>query len=706
MNNRRIKEENKEMNKNYIELNNQILQKKDGFFQLEKDKEAIEAFLAEVEEKTMVFDSPLHKLYWLIQNNYYEDFFKLYTIETVSKLIDYVYSINFEFQSYMAVSKFYESYALKTDDKKHYLETYEDRIIAVALYLADGNKDLVFTYAEAMIKQWYQPATPTFLNAGKKRRGEMISCFLLEMNDSLNSINYNLATSMQLSKQGGGIATNYSKLRARGEAIKGIEGAASGVVPVMKIAEDSFNYANQLGQRKGSGAAYLNIFHWDIEEFLDTKKINADEKSRLQTLSIGLIIPDKFIELAKTNQPYYVFGPYSVYKEYGIHLDDMDMDIWYDQLVQNPVIRKRELNARRMLVTIARMQFESGYPYIYFKTTANKVHALPEEGQIKITNLCTEIMQVQETSVINDYGIEDEIKNDICCVLGSINVEHVMEQKSIEEAVNRATNMLTAVCHLSYIGNAPGVELAKANYNAIGLGALNFTGYLAKHQISYESPEAKDFANTFFMIMNYHSIKQSMKIAQKTNRRFKGFEKSTYATGEYFEKYVVTDYSPQLEKVKQLFEGIEIPTPKDWRRLRREVQKNGLYHAYRLAIAPTQSIGYIQNATPSISPIVDLIERRTYGNSTTYYPMPHLSYRTIFAYKSAYHMDMMKVIDLVSVIQQHIDQGISTVLYVDSNTSTKELVRYYLYAHKKGLKSLYYTRTKNLSIEDCASCAV
>lgn len=149
-----------------------------------------------------------------------------------------------------------------------------------------------------------------------------------------------------------------------------------------------------------------------------------------------------------------------------------------------------------------------------------------------------------------------------------------------------------------------------------------------------------------------------------------------------------------------------IPTKEDWAKLAKDVKKNGLYHAYRLAIAPTQSIGYIQNATAGISPITDIIERRTYGDSTTYYPMPFLSADNILVYKSAFNMNMFKVIDLISIIQEHIDQGISTTLFVDSETSTKELARYYIYAHKKNLKALYYTRTKNLSFEECLVCSI
>lgn len=474
----------------------------------------------------------------------------------------------------------------------------------------------------------------------------------------------------------------------------------------MKLMEDTFSYVNQLGQRAGAGVANLNIFHWDIEEFLSTKKIAGDEKSRLQTLSIGVVVPDKFIELAREGKDMYVFAPHTVFCEYGVHLDDMDIDAVYEELVANPNVRKRKIDPRGLLTNIARTQFESGYPYLMYKSNANHAHALKNIGQVKQSNLCQEIMQLQETSTINDYGVEDVIRRDINCNLGSLNIVNVMENKNIAQAVEVAMRALTQVSDLSNIANAPSVAKANRELHAVGLGAMNLHGYLAKNKISYESKEARDFVRTFFMIVNFHSIMASALMAMERDAVFKDFEKSDYASGEYFKKYLETDYSPQTKKVQKLFEGINIPTPSDWEELMLCVKRNGMYHAYRMAIAPTQSIGYVQNATPSISPIVDIVERRTYGDSTTYYPMPYLSKQNFFFYKSAYEMDMMKMIDLVAEAQEHIDQGVSLVLYVTSETSTRELVRYYLYAHHKGLKSLYYTRTKNLSISECSSCSV
>ncbi len=231
----------------HIELNNELTQMQDGFYQLHKDKEALAAFMEEAKENTVHFDSVAERIKYMLENDYYYDVLSEYKMDEIEAVYDITYGENFEFQSYMAASKFYKDYALKTNDQKRYLESYPDRVAIVSLYLGRGNVEKAKQFASMIVKQNYQPATPTFLNAGRSRRGEMVSCFLLEMDDSLNSIGFNINTAMQLSKIGGGVALNLSKLRARGEQIKGIENAASGVVPVMKLLEDSFSYANQLG---------------------------------------------------------------------------------------------------------------------------------------------------------------------------------------------------------------------------------------------------------------------------------------------------------------------------------------------------------------------------------------------------------------------------------------------------------------------------
>ncbi|MCJ0919934.1 class 1b ribonucleoside-diphosphate reductase subunit alpha [Mammaliicoccus sciuri] len=693
--------------KNHIELNNKVTKRReDGFFDIEKDQEALEVYLEEIAEKTIQFNDPIERLHFLVEQDFYYDLFKEYSEASLKEINQFADSIPFQFASYMSASKFFKDYALKTNDKSEYLETYKEHVIIVSLYLAKGNVEQAKQFVEGMIEQRIQPATPTFLNAGRARRGELVSCFLLEVDDSLNSINFIDSTAKQLSKIGGGVAINLSKLRARGEAIKGIKGVAKGVLPVAKSLEGGFSYADQLGQRPGAGAVYLNIFHYDVLEFLDTKKVNADEDIRLSTISTGLIVPSKFFDLAKEGKDFYMFAPHTVEREYGVTLDDINLDEYYDELVANPNIIKKAKDARDMLNTIAQTQLQSGYPYLMFKDNANKVHPNSNIGQIKMSNLCTEIFQLQETSIINDYGTEDEIKRDISCNLGSLNIVNVMESKKFRDSVHIGMDALTVVSDDTDIKNAPGVRKANNELHSVGLGVMNLHGFLAKNKIGYESEQAKDFANVFFMMMNYYSIERSMEIAKERQETYVDFDKSDYASGKYFEKYIQQDIKPEYDNVAALFEGFDIPTTEDWKALAEAVKEHGLYHAYRLAIAPTQSISYVQNATSSVMPIVDQIERRTYGNAETFYPMPFLSPETMWYYKSAFNTDQMKLIDLIATIQEHVDQGISTILYVNSEISTRELSRLYVYAHHKGLKSLYYTRNKLLSVEECTSCAI
>ena len=693
--------------KKWIYLNNEIMIKKGEDFQLEKDKEAVYSYFVDyVNKNTVFFHNLEEKMRYLIKNDYYIDFYKMYSHDEIKEVFKLVYDKKFRFASFMSASKFYQSYALKDDTEQKFLERYEDRIAIVSLFLAQGDVEKAKEYALMLINQEYQPATPTFLNSGKKRAGELVSCFLDEMGDNLSGIGYIFDSSMKLSSLGGGVSINLSKIRARGEAIKGVEGRASGVLPIMKILEDIFSYANQLGQRAGAGAVYLNVFHSDINEFLDCKKINVDEKVRIKSLSTGVIIPDKFLELAKEGEVCYTFNPHTVFLEYGKYLDEMDMNEMYEKLIDNPNVKKKKVDAREILVKISQSQKESGYPYIFFKDNANKEHALKKIGTVKFSNLCTEIMQLSEVSDINAYYEEDTIRRGISCNLGSLNIATVMENKRIKEVTKAAIDSLTMVSDLTNIDVVPTIKKANEELHSVGLGAMNLHGFLAKNFIMYESREALDFCNVFFMMVNFYSLERSMEIAKERGETFKDFEKSEYANGNYFDKYLEKNYEPKTDKVKELFEGMYIPTTEDWKELKDQVMKYGIYNAYRLAIAPNQSTSYIMNSTASVMPIVDTIEVREYGDSKTFYPMPYLTNDNFFFYKSAYDMDQKNVLKLMSVIQRHVDQGISIILHTKSSDTTRDISKLYIYAHKLGLKSLYYTRTRKATIEECISCSV
>ncbi|MCI4690401.1 class 1b ribonucleoside-diphosphate reductase subunit alpha [Clostridioides difficile] len=698
---------------NWIELNNQVIIKNEqGKYQLEKDKEALSSYIEEfIQPKLRKFNNLEERLKYLIDEGYYsKEVINQYSIDVIKNIYDMIDKHKFEFQSYMSANKFYQNYALKSNDGKEILETYNDKVLIVALTLGNGDKDLALNLADKIVKQEFQPATPTFLNAGRKRAGEMVSCFLLSVEDSTEGISYAISSSNHLSKIGGGVALNLSKLRASGESIKDIEGAAGGVVGVAKMLEQSFSYFNQMGARQGSGAVYLTVFHPDFELLMDTKKINADEKIRLATLSLGAIIPDKFMELAEKNEVAYAFYPHTVYKKYGVSLDEIEMDEWYDKLVNDSDIRKKEINPRQMLTKIAQMQQESGYPYVVYIDTANREHTLKDVGIIKMSNLCCEIFQYQTPSEIEGYGGKNEWGQDISCNLGSLNIANVMDNKTIESTVETAIRALSFVADSTDIKPVPTVSNSNSKSHSIGLGAMNLHGYLVRENILYTSDDAIDFSNVFFAMVRYYSIKASMKIAIERNQTFEGFDKSEYVKGrnsKVLSKYYEQSYLPKSEKVRELFEGIYIPTKEDWTKLLDEVKEKGIYNAYLMAVAPTQSISYVQNATSSIMPITEPVEVRTYGDSTTIYPMPFLTNDNMLYYQSAYRMDMRKVIDLVATVQNHVDQGISTTLFVTDEKTTRDIARHYIYAYKKGLKSLYYTRTKmTRDTHECLVCSV
>lgn len=566
---------------NWIELNNQVIIKNEqGKYQLEKDKEALSSYIEEfIQPKLRKFNNLEERLKYLIDEGYYsKEVINQYSIDVIKNIYDMIDKHKFEFQSYMSANKFYQNYALKSNDGKEILETYNDKVLIVALTLGNGDKDLALNLADKIVKQEFQPATPTFLNAGRKRAGEMVSCFLLSVEDSTEGISYAISSSNHLSKIGGGVALNLSKLRASGESIKDIEGAAGGVVGVAKMLEQSFSYFNQMGARQGSGAVYLTVFHPDFELLMDTKKINADEKIRLATLSLGAIIPDKFMELAEKNEVAYAFYPHTVYKKYGVSLDEIEMDEWYDKLVNDSDIRKKEINPRQMLTKIAQMQQESGYPYVVYIDTANREHTLKDVGIIKMSNLCCEIFQYQTPSEIEGYGGKNEWGQDISCNLGSLNIANVMDNKTIESTVETAIRALSFVADSTDIKPVPTVSNSNSKSHSIGLGAMNLHGYLVRENILYTSDDAIDFSNVFFAMVRYYSIKASMKIAIERNQTFEGFDKSEYVKGrnsKVLSKYYEQSYLPKSEKVRALFEGIYIPTKEDWTKLLDEVKKKG-----------------------------------------------------------------------------------------------------------------------------------
>lgn len=722
----------KPIEKTYFELNNQLNIPKDGSIQLKKDKEAAKAyFLEEINPNTVYFHDLKEKLNYLKENNYIEEeFLNRYSFTFVKKLFRKVYANKFRFQSFMGAYKFYQQYALKTNDGKHILERYEDRVAFNALYLGGGNEEVALDIAEEIITQRMQPATPTFLNAGRKMRGELSSCYLISVGDDMNSIGRSINSALQLSKRGGGVAINLSDVRAKGDPIKGIEGAAAGVVPIMKLYEDSFSYADQLGQRQGAGVVYLNVFHPDIVDFMATRKENADEKIRIKSLSLGLVVPDKFYELARNNETMYLFSPYDVERVYGEPFAYLDITKEYENMVNNPEIRKSKVSARELETEISNLQNEAGYPYIINIDTANRENAI--DGKILMSNLCTEIFQSMTPSLINDSQGYDVLGTDIICNLSSTNVANMMASPDFGKSIRIALRALNTVSENTDSSSVPTIENGNKKNHAVGLGAMNLHGFLAKNQIHYGSPESIEFTDLYFMLLNYWTLVESNNIAIEHGEAFDGFNKSEYANGVYFDRYaerIITREGIKNLQVMDLFKNIEIPSLKEWAELKQSIEEHGLYNSYRMAVAPTGSISYINESTASIHPIIQKVEERTEGSrGKVYYPAPYLSEETIPYYTSAYDIDQRRIMDVYAAAQKHVDQGMSLTVFTRSEfkegmyewkatgdqltkKTTRDLNILRNYAWKKGIKSLYYVRTftddgEISSVEMCENCSI
>nr|WP_255718047.1 class 1b ribonucleoside-diphosphate reductase subunit alpha [Corynebacterium sp. ACRPO] len=684
-----------------------------GKIQFEKDREAAnQFFLQHVNQNTVYFHDLEEKIDYLINNKYYDpQVIEQYDFSFIKELFKRAYSYKFRFKSFLGAYKYYTSYTLKTFDGRRYLERFEDRVSMTALFLADGDAGLAEHLVDEIMTGRFQPATPTFLNAGKAQRGELVSCFLLRIEDNMESIGRSINSALQLSKRGGGVALLLSNIRESGAPIKHIENQSSGVIPVMKLLEDSFSYANQLGARQGAGAVYLNAHHPDIMNFLDTKRENADEKIRIKTLSLGIVVPDITFELAKRNDDMYLFSPYDVERVYGKAFGDISVTEHYEEMVEDPRIRKKKINARHFFQTVAELQFESGYPYIMFEDTVNRANPV-KTSWINMSNLCSEILQVNSASEFNADLTYEELGSDISCNLGSLNIAMTMDSPDFANTVETAIRGLTAVADKTSIDSVPSVRRGNDESHAIGLGQMNLHGYLGREHIEYGSEEGLDFTNAYFASVLYAALRASNKIARERGEYFTEFPQSEYASGEFFDRYDPEEFKPKTKKVQELFDASSIHTPsaQDWEDLKQEVAKYGLYNRNLQAVPPTGSISYINNSTSSIHPIASKIEIRKEGKiGRVYYPAPHMDNDNLEYFKDSYEIGYEKIVDTYAVATKYVDQGLSLTLFFKDTATTRDVNRAQIYAWRKGIKTLYYIRLRQMAlegteVEGCVSC--
>lgn len=683
-----------------------------GKIQFDADHQAArQYFLQHVNQNTVFFHDLEEKLDYLVTEGYYEkEVLDRYSMPFIKTVFKAAYAHKFRFETFLGAFKYYTSYTLKTFDGKRYLERFEDRVSMVALALAGGDEQLALDLVDEIMTGRFQPATPTFLNEGKAQRGEPVSCFLVRIEDNMESISRGINSALQLSKRGGGVALLLTNLREMGAPIKRIENQSSGVVPVMKLLEDSFSYANQLGARQGAGAVYLHAHHPDIMRFLDTKRENADEKIRIKTLSLGVVIPDITFELAKNKEPMYLFSPYDVERVYGVPFSDISVTEKYREMVDDPRIRKTRIDARQFFQTLAEIQFESGYPYVMYEDTVNKAN--PIKGKVIMSNLCSEILQVSEPSILADDLSYTHVGKDIACNLGSLNIAKTMDSPDFMKTVRTAVRGLTAVSDQVDLPSVPSIDRGNRESHAIGLGQMNLHGYLAREGIFYGSEEALDFTNVYFASILYAALTATNELAVERGQSFVGFEDSTYYTGEFFEKYTTQDFVPTTPRVQALFEAssMTVPTREDWAALAKRIREGGMYNRNLQAVPPTGSISYINNSTSSIHPIVAKVEIRKEGKiGRVYYPAPYMTNDNLEYYQDAYEIGPEKIIDTYAVATQHVDQGLSLTLFFPDTATTRDVNKAQIYAWRKGIKTLYYIRLRQAAlegteVEGCVSC--
>lgn len=695
---------------------NAMLRDEQGVVHLEHDRQAARQYhLTEINKKVRWFTDFEERIAYLLDNEYYErSTFDIYPLEFVKQLTKDAYARKYRFATYMGALKFYSSYALKDFDGETFLERIEDRIVMTALLLARGDQQLAKDIVNEMLANRLQPATPTFLNAGKAQRGELVSCFLLRMEDDMESIGRSVANALQLSKRGGGVAFMLTNVREAGAPIKKIKGQSGGIIPWMKQLEHAFRSANQLGARPGAGAVYISVHHPDILTFLDSKRENADESIRLNQLNLGVVMTDVVFELASKgpDAEFYTFSPYDVQNVYGKPMSDISITEKYEEMVADPRITKKAINVRKFFNQVAEVQAESGYPFVVFEDTVNRAN--PIEGRINMSNLCSEILQVNTPSKMAGDLTYTEVGKDISCNLASMNIAMAMDGPNLGRTVEIAIRGLTAVSDLSDITAVPTVREGNRRSHAIGLGQMNLAGYFAREHIYYASPEAIDFTNIYFYTVLFHCLTASNAIAREKEEKFDGFENSTYASGEFFKKYIEQAWLPATDRVRELFaaSGHEIPTQEDWKKLARKVAKYGIYNQNLQAIPPTGSISYINNSTASIHPIIDKVEVRKEGKlGRVYVPAPFLSNDTFKYFTDAYQVGPHAVIDVYAAATQHVDQGLSMTLFYPDSATTRDIKIAQRYAWKKGIKTIYYVRMKRTALEgtqqiECESCAL
>ncbi|MEK4524329.1 ribonucleoside-diphosphate reductase subunit alpha [Paenibacillus sp. BGI2013] len=650
---------------------------------------------------------------------YREELLECYTKEQIDELaecIDYRNDLLFDYIGLLTLAERY----LAHDFDGKVMELPQERYMIIAMFLmhqepAERRMDLVKEAYWAMSNMYMTAATPTMSNAGKKVAGQLSSCFIDTVDDSLEGIFDSNTDVARLSKMGGGIGVYLGKVRARGSDIRGHQNTSSGVIPWIRQLNNTAVSVDQLGTRKGAIAVYLDVFHKDILAFLDLKLNNGDERMRAHDVFHGICLPDLFMERVSTRGEWSLFCPHETKKVMGwkdengraLGLEDFYDESFgegafrdkYEEAVNHPLLSRITVQAIDIMKRVLKSQLETGTPYMFYRDTVNRSNPNRAHGMVYSSNLCTEIMQNQSATVIEKEELVtkdgqtriviSKVPGDfVVCNLNSIHLARAIPHNVLERLVPIQVRMLDNVIDINNI-EVLQAQYTNSQYRAVGLGTFGLHHLLALEGIHWESEEAVTYNDNLYEKINYLLVKSSMELS-KEKGHYPKFKGSDWESGHYFDQREYTSG----ERVG------EFVTTEQWKELQAEVRQNGVRNAWLFAIAPNGSTSIIAGSTASIDPLYELL---SYEEKTTYKianPAPDLSEKTSPYYQTAFQVDQHASINMAAARQRHVDQGQSFNFYVRPDIKATEFLELHLHAWRAGMKSTYYVRSRALTIEE------
>ncbi|MBD8841029.1 MULTISPECIES: ribonucleoside-diphosphate reductase subunit alpha [Paenibacillus] len=650
---------------------------------------------------------------------YREELLECYTKEQIDELaecIDYRNDLLFDYIGLLTLAERY----LAHDFDGKVMELPQERYMVIAMFLmhqepAEKRMDLVKEAYWAMSNMYMTAATPTMSNAGKKVAGQLSSCFIDTVDDSLEGIFDSNTDVARLSKMGGGIGVYLGKVRARGSDIRGHQNTSSGVIPWIRQLNNTAVSVDQLGTRKGAIAVYLDVFHKDILAFLDLKLNNGDERMRAHDVFHGICLPDLFMERVSTRGEWSLFCPHETKKVMGwkdengraLGLEDFYDESFgegafrdkYEEAVNHPLLSRITVQAIDIMKRVLKSQLETGTPYMFYRDTVNRSNPNRAHGMVYSSNLCTEIMQNQSATVIEKEELVtkdgqtriviSKVPGDfVVCNLNSIHLARAIPHNVLERLVPIQVRMLDNVIDINNI-EVLQAQYTNSQYRAVGLGTFGLHHLLALEGIHWESDEAVAYNDNLYEKINYLLVKSSMELS-KEKGHYPKFKGSDWESGHYFDQREYTSGERAGEFV----------TTEQWKELQAEVRQNGVRNAWLFAIAPNGSTSIIAGSTASIDPLYELL---SYEEKTTYKianPAPDLSEKTSPYYQTAFQVDQHASINMAAARQRHVDQGQSFNFYVRPDIKATEFLELHLHAWRAGMKSTYYVRSRALTIEE------